>query len=335
MDVSGTAFQRRLALGPATGAGVSAWGALRTILFVAVLAWLLYAGTRIFLMLTGQPIPRPEPWMLALAAAVYLLSHGLRILRLALLIGDSRTGLRSIASFQLTTAAAALATPFKLGEIYRLYELAHIAGGLMRAIIIIWWERAFDAVCLLLILLVTLANGDHIVQFWGLAATVSLFLVGTALTVFIVPENLRRLSVLVIRRYSSPRTVPLLQSLELIRRAILEAPRLVRGKVASLIVLTVLIWMAQLGCIVLAYPALGGDWTAASEALLDFLSSLLQSHSPVSPLYDPSPDLITEAQALAEAPLLLVGVIAGLYYLKICIRPGRYFGGWAARRSNS
>lgn len=312
------------------GAGAAAWTAARRLLLSVVLIGLAYAALQILLSAPLRSASLAALPMLLLAAVIYLASHALRILRLALLIGDSRIALRDIADFQLTTAAVTLAAPFKIGEVYRLYELANLVGGALRAVIITWWERVFDAVFLLLILAITFLDGEYLARLSGVGALIGVFVLGTAVTFFVLPDNLRRLSVLIIRRYSSPRTVSLLKGIDMMRRAILEAPRLVRGKMASLLVLTGLIWAAQVACVMIAYPRLGGDVSAASTSLLDFLSSLLRSRSPLSALANGAIDRAAAAQALVQAPLIFIGLIAGIHYLVRRMRPSG--SGLAARR---
>jgi hypothetical protein len=291
---------------------------VRLLLQLAVLAGLVYAAASLIIAaLAGrfEPLARISPPLaLALAAVAYLTGHVFRLLRLALLIGGWRLGLRDIAAFHMMTAAATLASPFKLGELYRLYELSNLVGGLVRAVVISWWERVFDAVVLLLLLVLVFASGAHAGAFRGVALLIGAFVAVTAVTIFVLPDNLRRLSVLIIRRYDSPHTVPLLRLVDLVRRAILEAPRVVQNKVASLLTLSVLTWIAQVACLVIAFPTIHGDWQAAMGALLQFLSALTEGASPLGVLGAAHPPPVMMVLAATQAPLIFVGVGASLIY---------------------
>lgn len=306
--------------------GVGLWALVRGVLLCAALIGLLFVAAQIVLAAIDGQFNAPAQFAgvtaLALAALVYLLGHGLRILRLTLLIGTWRVRLRDVASFHIMTAAVTLATPLKLGEIYRVFEMSYIVGGLTRAVAITWWERVFDASILLLLLVLALANTAEATPFRGVTVLMVLFVAVTAVVFFVAPDNLRRLSVLIIRRYESPSTVPVLQFIDIVRCAILEAPRLVRGKVASLLTLTVLIWLAQLGCFVIAMPALRGQWDAAVGSLLAFLSSLTQGASPLAALQGGHPTQIMGQLALTQAPLVFFGLAAGTYYALRRIRAG-------------
>ena len=166
------------------------------------------------------------------------------------MIGGWRIGLRQIFSFHFFTAAVSLAVPLKLGEVYRVTELSYLLGDLVRAVATIWWERAFDvlAIVAILVMVIFSASGPVWDQFVSVAALAVGFMVLTVLTFFVLPDNLRRLSVLIIRRYDSPRSIVYLRVIDRVRRAILGAPRLVRAKVASLLALTALIWACELAC---------------------------------------------------------------------------------------
>jgi hypothetical protein len=254
-----------------------------------------------------------------LAAALYLASHAFRVLRIALLIGSWQVGLRTVASFHFFTSGVSLAFPLKLGEIYRVIELSYLVGSAVRALMIVWWERAFDVVAILIILLfgiVTAGDGPH-PQYYAIAAIASVFVIGTLLVFLVLPDNLRRLSVLIIRRHDSPRSVPLLRGLSVARQAIQEAPALVRNKIASLLTLTALIWALEIACFVVLAPAIVDSVGAALDGILTFLSALTQGETILS-------DLDGNASALGawtlrylsatQVPLVIIGFGSGLIY---------------------
>jgi hypothetical protein len=296
------------------------------VLLVAGVVALAYLALRIVMALaTGQFNTGAEGAVLSrsllLAGVIYLSSHALRILRLALLIGGWRVGFRAIAGFHLMTAAVSLVAPLKLGEVYRAVELSNLVGGLIRAVMIVWWERAFDISLIFLILLLALARSSGAVpdEFSGVVAISVAFIAVTALIFFVLPDNLRRASVLIIRRYDDKRTVPVLRVIDAVRRAINEAPQLVHAKVAALATLTALIWICEIACFAIVLSALGGTLASAPDALLSFLSAITRGQTLLSAL-DGHPAGILSAGLLAylaatQVPLALIGLGAAVVYV--------------------
>jgi hypothetical protein len=242
----------------------------------------------------------------------------LRILRLALLIGGWRVGFRTIVSLHLMMAAVSLAVPLKLGEVYRVIELTNVVASFSRAVVIVWWERAFDVSVILLILLLALARSSGAVppEFGAVAALAIGFIALTALTFFVVPDNLRRLSVLIIRRYSSRRTVPVLRLIDLLRRAILEAPRMVSGKVASLVTLTALIWICEISCFAIAFPSI--TLGTALDSLVNFLSAVTRGETLLGALGNGDALALGSSTlaylAITQIPLVFLGLAAAFHY---------------------
>jgi hypothetical protein len=252
---------------------------------------------------------------LALAATLYLASHGLRILRLALLIGGWRIGFRTVVAFHLMTASVALLAPLKVGELYRVVELGNLVGNFTRGVIIAWWERAFDVAVLLILIAAALANTPPETHgmFYGVAAIAGVFVIGTVLAFFVAPENLRRVSVLIIRRYEHGWTVPVLRAIDAVRRAIRQAPALIDKKLASLLTLTILIWTLEILCFAIMIPAFSATVGLAAEGLLGFLSSVTRGETILTSL-DASHSELRNYLAATQAPLVLLGSIACAAY---------------------
>jgi hypothetical protein len=266
-------------------------------------------------------------WNLALAAMIYLVGHGLRILRLALLIGGWRVGFLTIVSFHFMTAAVSLAAPLKLGEVYRVVELKNVVGALTRALAIVWWERAFDVSVILTILFLALARASGTIphEFITVGVLAIAFIALTALTFFVVPDNLRRLSVLIIRRYNSSRTVPVLRLIDQVRTTIQQAPRMVHAKVASLVTLTILIWTCEISCFAIVLP--GVTLGAALDSLLNFLSTVTRGETLLAALGKGEATSFSEnAQAYLAAtqiPLVFCGLGAALHYVSWRMKQSR------------
>lgn len=254
---------------------------------------------------------------LALTVMLYLASHGLRILRLALLIGGWRVGFRTVVAFHLMTASVGLLAPLKLGELYRVVELGNLVGNFVRGIMIAWWERAFDVAVLLILIAVALANTPPETHglFYGVAAIAGAFVIGTLLAFFVAPENLRRVSVLIIRRYEHRWTVPVLRGIDAARRAIRQAPALIDKKLASLLTLTILIWTLEIACFAIMIPAFSDTVGLAAEGLLGFLSSVTRGETILTGLDATHSGVdLRHYLAATQAPLVILGFIACAAY---------------------
>ena len=299
----------------------SAWEIASRVLLAAAIAALVYLLARIVLAACNGTLAAGEQsspwWAIGLAGLAYLSSHMLRILRLALLVGAWRVGMRTLGSFHLMTAAVSLVAPLKLGEVYRIVELGNIVGGHVRAAVIVWWERTFDAAAILLLIVVVLfGSGSTKPTTYGVALLALAFILVTAIVVTIAPENLRRLSVFIIRRYDSPDTVPFLRGIDLVRRSIEEAPRIVHAKIATLSTLTALIWGAEAICFAIVFPELRGTLDMVLSALLSFLSAVTTGETLLSVLGVDGPldvHLLSYFSA-TQVPLAFIGFLAALHY---------------------
>lgn len=293
------------------------WERISLVIMIAALGALAYLVGRIVLAWSAGEFTRTGTggWSLALAVTIYLAGHGFRILRLGMLIGGWRVGLRVIATFHLMTAAVSFTAPLKLGELYRVVELSNLVGGFMRAVLIAWWERAFDVAFILLILALAFATtpASAHTPFYAIAAAAGMFILATAVAFFVVPDNFRRLSLLIIRRYDSPRSVALLHILHSGRAAIQEAPGLVKNKLPSLITLTALIWACEIACFALIFPSVAGTIGAAAESLLTFLSEITMGETLLSVLTDGTQKSLNYF-AGTQVPLAIIGLGAGVVY---------------------
>ena len=288
------------------------------ILWVALAALALLC-VRIVVYLAGRP-PALDPILQApgLATLVllsYLLSHGFRALRITLIVGDFRIGLREMTAFHFVTAACSIALPFKLGELLRISELPRmIRGSLIRAVVIVWVERLFDVAVFVLLLFVAALSADAVgsnVTAVMLLSCVFIFL--SLIALFLLPDNLRRAAVYIIRRYRTRSTVPVLRAIDGTRSAIAEAPAMLRGKVSSLCVLTLLVWALELMSFSLALRMVGSPGDAVSS-LLSFISSITSGNTLAGMLSRGSTDLTTYL-TLTQIPLVALGALAGVYHL--------------------
>jgi hypothetical protein len=248
---------------------------------------------------------------LVIGATIYLLSQGLRALRLAIIVGDPGKSLRQLVRAHLIGASASFYLPYKLGDLLRIVELAFVLQrpgtfGLWRGILVMWIERVYDALpiaCLLLFLGVTIGSSAIHVVLPILAALIC-FIMATLIAFFVMPENLDGLALFLARRYHGHRVVAILQIIDRLYRLTADARRMLHRKHITLITVSSLIWAGEIVVVSLIL----GDRTMGTSAstLLQFLSGLL------SPSQPHQLDQLSTYSAAIGLPLLTLGLIAWL-----------------------
>jgi hypothetical protein len=244
-----------------------------------------------------------------IGASLYVLSQGIRAVRLAIIVGDPGKSLRELVQAHLIGTAASFCLPYKIGDLLRVVELAFVLRrkgnlGIWRSILVIWIERVYDALpiaVLLLFLGATAGEGTLWIVAPILAALVT-FIILTLLTFFVLPENLDGLALFLARRYHGPRVVMLLRYVDRLYRLAADAKRMLHRKLITLMTCSALIWGAEIAVIGLIFRqgTAGGPVTV----LLRFLSGLL------SPSFAHQPGNLGVYSAAIGIPLLLLGSIA-------------------------
>lgn len=287
------------------------------ILRMAAILLLMYVIGRFALIATSSAFLESYSisWMIVGALFFYLMAHAFRALRLGMLVGGWGIGLRTVFSIHFMTTAVGAALPLKIGDIYRIFELSSVAGGVVRSILVVWWERAFDVTMILALLTFAFITTPASAQstFFAITLVAIAFVLGTAVIFFVAPDNFRRLSLLIIRRHDSRRSIDILKSLSILRQAIQGAPSLVENKLSSLLTLTVFIWVCEVICFGMLLSTGSRTLGAATENLMGFLSavtlgetllSVLEDHTRVGFVY-----LVT-----TQIPLIILGLLAALTY---------------------
>lgn len=243
-------------------------------LAIAILAALaastLLGAGRHRLGLTG----RPSATLLA-AALAYCLGHVVRGLRLAVLLNDPAVGVRRILATHVLTSGISLLLPFKLGDLVRMRLTGVLVGSTTRGVVAIVLERSLDVGVVLTISIVAAVTGEGAVPLLTPLLVVSgAFVLATVAAVTIVPDYLRAMSLYLVRRPATPGGARLITGLDRVMVVLDEAPRLLRRRTPTLVLLTGLVWSAELVALGLALPVLAQNVGRLSVALATFLSSL-------------------------------------------------------------
>ncbi|CUH79474.1 lysylphosphatidylglycerol synthase domain-containing protein [Tropicibacter naphthalenivorans] len=183
------------------------------------------------------------------AAALYLLAHGVRAVRLAVLASRllAISG-RSSALLHFITSPAALVIPFKLGEALRLHQLWYLGQSLSGAVLVILLERLFDGAMLLLLLAIAyLTYGTLGTAAIALAAITSLAVI-TAVVVFVLgPSIFASLQRYMVVHHRDPRVLRVLPHIDMMRWLTRDGAGMLRDQGGVLLVLSLLIWLLEVG----------------------------------------------------------------------------------------
>lgn len=228
------------------------------------LAFLRLAGVAALLV---SAIALAQVWMrdqsevtaaLALAAGAYLGSHVVRALRLVLLSAHPEVPVRSMFFAHFYAAAVSAATPFKVGDVLRFAEIARLTRSAPQALAIYWAERASDAFVLVaLCLLMLFVLGAAFAAAIPFMASLVLFVMLTAAVLIVLPEHIRRIKIFALRKYSGERAGQVIEVLNGLR-AFGEACRSVaRGKLSTVILLSMAVWVLEIAAYARATQAFG------------------------------------------------------------------------------
>jgi hypothetical protein len=279
--------------------------------FVIALVAVVVAAVR-FLAAIGRGVPAiADTGAAALTAAVlvYTLSHGLRMVRLAVLVSDPEVKFARLSQVHMFTAAVSFVTPFKLGEIYRVVALGHVLGSTGRSLVIVWVERAFDSAAIMLLILGAWSIDRSIIEQILPLILMSLGFVAATVALFtIVPERLGALSLFILSRYDGERPVRMLRRIQWIRHRIALAGKLLDGKVATLAALTLAIWSLELITLGVVMPRAARHARDIATGLPLFLSG--QTSGGVSTPHD-------FHSLVIAGTLLILGALAGLLYAPV------------------
>jgi len=204
--------------------------------------------------------------------------------------------------------------PWKLSEVVRVSELAATLKSLPRAIAIVWIERAFDIASA--VALFALA-GEFAGKAHALAPLAALWFIFVAASLFlfwVMPENVQRLKLFVLKRYSSALAVRLLKALNAVQAISSAGQEAVRRHAGTVAALTLTVWIFELLAFALATGAL--DITSAAGGLLNVLATV------------PEGAVFTDSSLQAYVSQPPIGSMSGLMnYQGVIVLTGLILGG--------
>jgi hypothetical protein len=247
------------------------WAIASVVAFVLAGVAIVVAVARTLADVRGVDIGLSRASWSALAGAcgLYLLAHLLRALRLVVMIQDDRVGLRDTFSAHFVAAGASLLIPFKVGEVFRVAEVARLLRSPVRALMLVWSERVLDLLAITLAMLVALIFRPDLFQSAALGVFLtSAVVAGTFVAFFVMPEHLEGVKMLFLRRYTAPWSLRAVQAIDASQRLLLHAPDALRKRTATLVTLTAIIWTLEVASLALLLPRAPGGGTDALGATL-------------------------------------------------------------------
>ncbi len=253
------------------------------------------------------------------ACALYLVAHLLRALRLVVMIHDDRVGLRETFGAHFIAAGASLLIPFKLGELFRMAEVARLLRSPVRAALLVWSERVLDLLAITGAMLAALVFRKDLFESTALGVFLTLVVVAaTFIAFYVMPEHLEGVKLLFIRRYTAPWSLRAVQAIDASQRLLLHAPDSLRRRPATLITLTAMIWTLEVASLALFLPHAAGALGATLSATAFFFSQLFPSSmGPLGAILDrvmpgASPTALTPLYPHAVFLTFLVASLAAL-----------------------
>jgi hypothetical protein len=205
----------------------------------------------------------------AAALAVYLLSHVLRALRIAILSVDllGVSG-RTAALMHLVTAPMALAMLLKSGEIIRWHQLWRLSGSGLYAFIALLMERMFDSLFPVPVLVMLLAMGSA-----PAALTVlTLLAASVPLIVLVVgPRLLTETQRYVVVNHDARGALQLLRHVDALRLLVARAALVARNRAPELGLLSCLIWLCEVAVCAILVHAVAGAGPGLGERAMELM----------------------------------------------------------------
>lgn len=193
-------------------------------------------------------LPSGLPWSsLIFALLCYFAAQIFRAARLAAIAAPiTKLTIRSLILLHFHTTLLVLVIPFKLGELYRVRELAVLGGDWVRAALVVLVERATDAFVLImscaLFIFLDIKLPDYAIFIAMFLATILIFSVFT-LTIF-EPALKDAQRYLFIHHVSSPSRI-LLTVISSVRSAIHITRESLHGRTALIVGGSIIIWALE------------------------------------------------------------------------------------------
>jgi hypothetical protein len=245
-------------------------------------AWLALHWRAVLELLRGGAMP-----LLLAVFALYGAAHLSRMLRLALLTLDRREKAPALAAAHALTAFPSSLLPFKIGEILRLAALFHVYGDRRKALAVWLAERFGDVLVIVALILALYLLQVDVPPAMRLVFVVFVVASAFGLTaLFAVAKTFVYLNRHLVLASHSARGLTLLRVSHALRQLELDIYRSVEGRLAGLLLVSVLIWVLEIAALALFIELVANSGAGFGALLADgVLASLAGSASAAFGLY--------------------------------------------------
>lgn len=245
-------------------------------------AWLALHWRAVLELLRGGAMP-----LLLAVFALYGAAHLSRMLRLALLTLDRREKAPALAVAHALTAFPSSLLPFKIGEILRLAALFHVYGDRRKALAVWLAERFGDVLVIVALILALYLLQVDVPPAMRLVFVVFVVVSAFGLTaLFAVAKTFVYLNRHLVLASHSARGLTLLRVSHALRQLELDIYRSVEGRLAGLLLVSVLIWVLEIAALALFIELVANSGAGFGALLADgVLASLAGSASAAFGLY--------------------------------------------------
>ncbi len=184
------------------------------------------------------------------AALLYFLSHMFRIGRLYFLFFENKINIKKLISTYSVTSLINFVIPFKIGEVFRVYELGKLNKNLYRGLVAVWIERFFDVIVLFAIAILYFSYADD-----AFLNYISLFIFFIAFIFFSIffflefPYTHKYVNQLIMTESKSTKGLFLLRILETCKQIHMSIKLSIKGRTTILLFLTGVIWGLEVSSI--------------------------------------------------------------------------------------
>lgn len=172
---------------------------------------------------------------------VFLVIHAVRMFRVYILLIESKIPLRRIIKIYAKTTLVNNVIPFKLGEFYKMIcygeELKHCSAG----ICLVWIDRFFDSLILLILMIIASRNNIFSPVFVVLVS----FIILSVLAYASFESTYKYFNTLVLEKGTSKRSKIYLEGIEELKKLYKNAKNMLSYRGATLIVLSIIIWVFE------------------------------------------------------------------------------------------
>lgn len=250
-------------------------------------------------------IALPTTNYIVLACIIYFIAHLLRAARLGMLLKAQQ--MRKLLSLHFYTAACSAIIPLKLGELVRINEVSRWEENYCKGILIVWIERIFDVIVLSILALGFLLTGgiDAMEGMWGLITIMFAFALLSVVLLLLIPEQLEALNYHILRSYSGRKAVKILKITEAIGGILERVKPIISNKILTLSALTLLIWLSELGAMML-FLEHSNFILIAKNLLSQFAFQLTESPKTIG--------MVINVDSMKNQLLIVCGMISVLFY---------------------